>query len=115
MIIIYKKPLKIILLLKPRGRLIIEVPDYNTILAKETKAVWQGWHSPRHLTLFKEGFRQLFTPDKWSIVKHTRYGTLDAFMVAWKKWRKNIDWSSSMEGRFWHLVFLKIISFPFFL
>jgi hypothetical protein len=32
-------------------------------------------------------------------------------MVAWKKWKKNIDWSSSME--FWHLVFLKIISFPF--
>jgi hypothetical protein len=29
--------------------------------------------------------------------------------------KKNIDWSSSMEGKFWQLVFLKIISFPFFL
>jgi hypothetical protein len=103
------------LLLNPRGRLIIEVPDYNTILAKRQKQFWQGWHSPRHLTLFKEGFRQLFTPDKWSIVKHTRYGTLDAFTLWWlgKNGEKNIDWSSSMEGRFWHLVFFKIISFPF--
>jgi hypothetical protein len=41
-----------------------------------------------------------------SIVKHTRYGTLDA-LLWWlgKNGEKNIDWSSSMEGRFWHLVF----------
>ena len=29
--------------------------------------------------------------------------------------KKSIDWSGSMENRFWQLVFLKIISFPFFL
>ena len=109
---------KLFCCLNPQGRLIIEVPDYNTILAKRQKQFWQGWHSPRHLTLFsKEGFRQLFAPDKWVIVKHKRYGTLDAFTLWWlgKMEKKSIDWSGSMEGRFWQLVFLKIISFPFFL
>ena len=109
---------KLFYCLNPKGILIIEVPDYDTVLAKRQKQFWQGWHSPRHLTLFsKEGFRKLFTSDKWSIVKHKRYGTLDAFTLWWlgKMEEKNIDWSSSMEVEFWRLVFLKIISFPFFL
>ena len=37
--------------LNPKGRLIIEVPDYDSITAKRQKQFWQGWHSPRHLTL----------------------------------------------------------------
>lgn len=109
---------KLFYCLNPKGILIIEVPDYDTVLAKRQKQFWQGWHSPRHLTLFsKEGFRKLFSSDKWSIVKHKRYGTLDAFTLWWlgKMEKENIDWSSSMEVEFWRLVFLKIISFPFFL
>jgi SAM-dependent methyltransferase len=109
---------KLFYCLNPKGILIIEVPDYDTVLAKRQKQFWQGWHSPRHLTLFsKEGFRKLFSSDKWSIIKHKRYGTLDAFTLWWlgKMEKENIDWSSSMEVEFWRLVFLKIISFPFFL
>jgi len=29
--------------------------------------------------------------------------------------KKQINWSHSMEKEFWPLVFLKVISFPFFL
>lgn len=104
--------------LNSKGRLIIEVPDYDTILAKSQKQFWQGWHSPRHLTLFsKEGFRKLFSPDKWTIVEHKRYGTLDAFTLWWlgNMEKKSNDWSVSMEGEFWRLVFLKVITFPVFL
>lgn len=104
--------------LNPSGKLIIEVPDYNSITAKKQKEFWQGWHSPRHLTLFsKKGFQKLFTSDKWATVRHNRFGTLDAFTLWWlgKMEKKNSDWSSSMEGEFWPLVFLKIISFPFFI
>jgi SAM-dependent methyltransferase len=104
--------------LNPSGKLIIEVPDYSSITAKKQKQFWQGWHSPRHLTLFsKKGFQKLFTSDKWSVVRHNRFGTLDAFTLWWlgKMEKKKSDWSGSMEGEFWPLVFLKIFSFPFFI
>jgi len=104
--------------LKPGGKLIIEVPDYKSISAKTQRQFWQGWHSPRHLTLFsKKGFNALFTNDKWKITKHLRYGTLDAFTLWWlgKMEQKQINWSDSMEGEFWSLVVFKALSFPFFL
>ena len=100
------------------GKIIIEVPDYDSFTAKLQKQFWQGWHSPRHLTLFsKTGFQKLFASDKWSIVAHNRYGTLDAFTLWWlgKMEKKNIDWSARMDLEFWPLVLLKIITFPFFL
>ena len=104
--------------LNANGKLIIEVPDHKSLTAKRQKQFWQGWHSPRHLTLFSENsFQTLFKNDKWSFLKYTRYGTLDAFTLWWlgKMEKKNTDWSGSMEGEFWPLVFLKIVSFPVFL
>lgn len=104
--------------LKPGGKLLIEVPDYHSFTARKQKEFWQGWHSPRHITLFsKKGFRILFPQDKWIIRKHLRYGTLDAFTLWWlgKMEKKGIDWSKSMEPAFWPLVFLKVVSAPFFL
>lgn len=105
-------------LLKPGGKIIIEVPDYDNIIAKNQKHHWQGWHSPRHISLFsKKSFAVLFDNSKWKIVKHIRYGTLDAFTLWWlgKMEKKGKDWSGSMESEFWRLVFLKIITFPFFI
>lgn len=104
--------------LNPHGKLIIEVPDYMSISAKKQKQFWQGWHSPRHLTLFsKKGFQKLFTADKWSVVEHRRFGTLDAFTLWWlgKMEKKKCNWAGSMEKEFWPLVFLKVISFPLFI
>lgn len=104
--------------LKPGGKLIIEVPDYKSCSAKKQKSHWQGWHSPRHLSLFsKKSFDILFTDDKWKIKKHLRYGTLDAFTLWWlgKMEKKGINWSGNMENNFWTLVFLKIITFPVFM
>lgn len=104
--------------LKPGGKLIIEVPDYKSWSAKKQKSHWQGWHSPRHLSLFsKKSFDVLFTNDKWKIKKNLRYGTLDAFTLWWlgKMEKKGINWSGNMENNFWTLVFLKIITFPVFM
>jgi predicted SAM-dependent methyltransferase len=103
--------------LNPGGKLIIEVPDYQSVSARRQKQSWQGWHSPRHLTLFSEkGFRILFPADKWIISKHLKYGTLDAFTLYWlgKMEQKHINWFGSMEREFWPLVFFKVLSFPFF-
>jgi len=104
--------------LKPGGKVIIEVPDYQSWSARKQKEHWQGWHSPRHLTLFSpKSFQALFTPDRWSITKHQRYGTLDAFTLWWlgKMEQKQIDWTAPMENEFWPLVGLKVITAPLFL
>jgi SAM-dependent methyltransferase len=103
--------------LKSGGKLIIEVPDYKSISAKIQKSYWQGWHSPRHISLpTKKSFDLLFQNDKWKIKKHLRYGTLDAFTLWWlgKMQKKGVDWSGSMSKHFWSLVFLKVITFPIF-
>lgn len=108
---------KLYTLLKPGGKVIIEVPDYHSITAKRQKEYWQGWHSPRHLSLFsKNSFFTLFKDKKWTILSHKRYGTLDAFTLWWlgKMEHENMDWSQNMEKQFMQLVFLKIITFPFF-
>ncbi len=104
-------------LLKPAGKIIIEVPDYKSIIAKKQKEFWQGWHSPRHITLFsKKSFEVLFDNKKWKIVQHKRFGTLDAFTLWWlgKMEKQNIDWTKNMENHFFKLVFIKIVTFPFF-
>ena len=103
--------------LKIGGKLIIEVPDYNSISAKIQKSNWQGWHSPRHISLpTKKSFDLLFQKDKWEIKKHLRYGTLDAFTLWWlgSMQKKGIDWSGSMSNHFWMLVLLKVVTFPIF-
>jgi len=103
--------------LKIGGKLIIEVPDYNSISAKIQKSNWQGWHSPRHISLpTKKSFDLLFQKDKWKIKKHLRYGTLDAFTLWWlgSMQKKGIDWSGSMSNHFWPLVLLKVVTFPIF-
>jgi SAM-dependent methyltransferase len=109
---------KLFACLKPGGKLIVEVPDYQSVSARSQKQFWQGWHSPRHLTLFsKKGFHIMFPNDKWTITKHHRWATLDAFTLWWlgRMERKQINWSASMAPEFWPLVFLKIATAPFFL
>lgn len=103
--------------LKQGGKLIIEVPDYRSLSAKIQKSFWQGWHSPRHISLVtKKGFTTLFNDDKWQITKHVKYGTLDAFTLWWlgKMEKKGINWASNMSNNFWMLVFLKVVTFPVF-
>lgn len=103
--------------LKPGGKLIIEIPDYVSISAKIQKSYWQGWHSPRHISLLtRKSFSVLFLEDKWRILQHLRYGTLDAFTLWWlgRMEKKGIDWSSSMARHFWPLVLLKVITAPIF-
>ena len=103
--------------LKQGGKLIIEVPDYKSISAKIQKSYWQGWHSPRHISLAtKKSFDHLFQKDKWEITKHLRHGTLDAFTLWWlgRIQKRGIDWSGSMSNHFWMLVLLKVVTSPIF-
>lgn len=100
------------------GYFIAEVPMYQSILQRAQKKHWQGWHSPRHLTLFsKKSWSILFPKTHWEIVKHQKYGTLSAFTLWWLGHREGMstDWKGSMEKYFWELVFWKVVLSPFFI
>jgi ubiquinone/menaquinone biosynthesis C-methylase UbiE len=104
-------------LLKPNGILLIEVPMYQGIIQKLQKQYWQGWHSPRHISLFSfKSWKMIFQENDWEIVKHNKFGTMSAFTLWWlgHQEKKNIDWSGSMQGHFWNLVFWKVLLMPFF-
>ncbi len=104
-------------LLKPNGILLIEVPMYQGIIQKLQKQYWQGWHSPRHISLFSfKSWKMIFQENDWEIVKHNKFGTLSAFTLWWlgHQEKKNIDWSGSMQCHFWNLVFWKVLLMPFF-
>lgn len=105
-------------MLEPNGYVIIEVPMYEGVLQKLQKEHWQGWHSPRHMTLFsRNSWTVLFPQDKWKLVRHQSYGTLSAFTLWWLGHRQKqlTNWSGSMEPYFWSLVAWKIILAPIFL
>lgn len=105
-------------LLKPGGVLVFEVPHHESITAKIQKEHWQGWHSPRHLTLFStRGIKKLFDSNCWSPVHYKKSGTLSAFTLWWLgvRQKRDTDWSASMEKHFWPLVFLKVATAPFFM
>jgi len=100
------------------GIIIIEVPMFEGILQKIQRKFWQGWHSPRHLSLFsKKSWSILFPAEDWNILSYKSYGTLSAFTLWWLGYRerRNTDWANSMEPYFWSLVILKIILSPVFL
>lgn len=104
-------------LLKPNGILLIEVPMYQGVLQKLQKNHWQGWHSPRHISLFSfKSWKMLFSENDWEIVKHRKHGSMSAFTLWWLGYqeKKSIDWSSSMEKHFWNLVFWKVLLMPLF-
>lgn len=104
-------------LLKPNGILIIEVPMYQGILQKFQKNHWQGWHSPRHISLFSfKSWKMIFPTKDWEIIKHRKYGSMSSFTLWWLGYqeKKNINWTGSMESHFCNLVFWKVLLMPLF-
>ena len=105
-------------LLKPGGVLIAEVPLYEGLLQRWQQEHWQGWHSPRHLTLFSvRSWAHAFPEDRWELVEHRTFGTMSAFTLWWlgHHEKRQRAWSGSMAPHFWGLVFWKVLLSPLFL
>lgn len=105
-------------ILKKGGKLVIEVPDYQSLTAKWQKEYWEGWHAPRHTMLYSiQSISRLLEEQGLHIINFYRYGTLDAFTLWWmgEMERKGIDWSQPMEREFIPLVWRKLYSYPLFL
>lgn len=104
--------------LVPGGKVIVEVPDYLSLTAKWQQKYWEGWHTPRHTLLYtKSAFEELAKINGYKLLRHYRYGTLDAFTLWWMGTmeKKKIHWANSMEPEFFPLVWKKIYTTPLFM
>jgi len=88
-------------------RLIIEVPDHDGSTRQKYGSKWAGYHTPRHTGLYTiDSMTKLLSRSGWKVVDSYRSGTLDPYTLAWmsKMEQSGIDWSASMEPRFWSYV-----------
>lgn len=95
-------------IVKPNSKLIIEVPNYDSISRRIYGKNWAGFHTPRHTYLFSpENLTKLLHNTGWSVEEIDKKGTLDYYNLYWmsEMERKNINWESSMEDKFWPYVF----------
>lgn len=88
-------------------RLIIEVPDHNASSRHQYKENWSAYHTPRHMGLYTvDSMTTLLERSGWKVVHAYRKGTLDPYTLIWmsRMEQEGIDWSASMEPRFWNYV-----------
>jgi ubiquinone/menaquinone biosynthesis C-methylase UbiE len=100
--------------------LIVEVPNFNSILRKFQKKYWAGYHTPRHSVVYDPNtISNLLLKSGWKIVKIKKYGTLDSFTMWWlgffEKNREKKTRDLSINAIFLHLLLLKILLFPLFM
>ena len=88
---------------KPSTKLVIEVPNFDSLSRKRFGENWAGWHTPRHLSLFStNNIEILLKKSGWKVSKIMTFGTLDPYLLYWmsKMEQKGIRWDKNMEDEF---------------
>jgi len=96
--------------------LVIEVPNFDSKTRRDYGPHWAGYHTPRHTALYTpDTMKILLENNGWKVVSSYPYGTLDSFTLKWmsEMEKTGIDWSKSMEPKFWGYVRGKMAYFPF--
>lgn len=91
--------------------IIIEIPCVDSDTRKKYGEKWAGYHSPRHTGLFTpDTMRTLMDRSGWKMLDAYTHGTLDPYLLDWmsRMEQQQIDWTSSMESRFFPFVIGKI-------
>lgn len=102
----------------PQTRLIVEVPNHDSYTRRRFGAHWAGYHTPRHTALYSpDSIRILMENSGWQVEQVLTYGTLDPYTLHWmsRMEQQGIDWTSSMEGRFWGYVAGMVLNAPRYL
>jgi len=100
---------------KPSTKLVIEVPNFNSLSRKKYGKDWAGWHTPRHLSLFSpKNIKILLKKSGWNISKVLTYGTMNPYLLYWmsEMEKKGIKWNKSMEDEFISFIIGMIKFFP---
>ncbi|MGC9312888.1 MAG: class I SAM-dependent methyltransferase [Sediminispirochaetaceae bacterium] len=102
----------------PRGRLVIEVPNFDSWTRVLQGSHWEGYHTPRHTAVYSPStLHRLLNNSGWRIERLYPYGTLDPYPLFWmgRQEKKGIDWSRSMEDKFPGFMAGMLVTFPVFL
>lgn len=107
-------------LLHEKGRIIIEVPNFNSFFVKLQKGNWGGLHTPRHSVIYTpQSLTYLLQKNGFTVRKIQTHGTLDSFTLWWlgqsTKYEINSNLAAPFEGLFLKFMFYKILLLPFFL
>tara|TARA_B100001093_G_scaffold408864_1_gene397789 strand:+ start:974 stop:1903 length:930 start_codon:yes stop_codon:yes gene_type:complete len=88
---------------KPSTKLVIEVPNFDSLSRKKYGKNWAGWHTPRHLSLFSpKNIKLLLKKTGWNVSEVFTYGTMNPYLLYWmsEMEKKGIRWDKSMENEF---------------
>ena len=100
---------------KPSTKLVIEVPNFDSLSRKKYAKNWAGWHTPRHLSLFSpNNIDLLLKKSGWKGTQVFTYGTMNPYLLYWmsEMEKKRINWNKSMEDKFISFVIGMIKFFP---
>ena len=92
---------------KTSTKLVIEVPNFNSLSRKKYGKKWAGWHTPRHLSLFSpKNIDLLLKKSGWKASRVFTYGTMNPYLLYWmsEMEKKRIHWNKSMEDEFMSFV-----------
>lgn len=98
-------------------RLVIEVPDYDSISRKRFGEKWEGFHAPRHTAVYTATtLKSMLNKNGWEVVDAKKFGTLNPYSLWWmsKMEARELDWSKSMEPHFWGYMAGMIRTAPLF-
>jgi SAM-dependent methyltransferase len=99
-------------------RLLVEVPDLESLSRRWYGSAWEGWHAPRHTAIYSgRTLRETLNRGGWDVIRRTTRGTLDTFALWWMSSmeQRDIDWTASMESRFIPFMAGRILTAPLFL
>jgi len=86
----------------PGARLVIEVPDYDSLTRRRHGTRWAGFHTPRHTAAYTPAtLRRLVERNGWRVQDQYQHGTLHPHVVHWLG-RQEIEgrsWRGSLQGR----------------
>jgi SAM-dependent methyltransferase len=100
---------------KPSSKLIIEVPDYDSLSRKLQGMHWEGFHTPRHVSVFNhQSLQAMLEKNGWKVIRRLSYGSLDPYVLWWmgQREKKGLKWDKSLENEFPTFMMGKILSFP---
>lgn len=102
-------------LAKPGATLVVEVPNYDSLIRRWHRSHWAGFHTPRHTAAFTPAtLAKLLEAAGWKVEQQLRYGTLDAY-VSWWLGRQEATGASvrgDLSSRFVPYVLGKLASLP---
>ncbi len=86
----------------PTTRLIIEVPDYDSLTRRHHGNRWAGFHTPRHTAAYTPvSLRRLVERNGWRVTEQYQYGTLHPHVIHWlgRQDIKGRSWRGSLQPR----------------